>query len=92
MSFDLSVIHVKLNALLSLMSVGDAFPLLEKAYIDSFIKHATTLYQESPEQFITLWKDKHMYELACICRVNRAIDHIIYGMAKNTEHCVEWAQ
>ena len=85
-SFDMSVIHMNLNAILSFkdsMSHEDMFPSLTKAYRDSFIKHATALYQEYPEQFISFWKDKYMYDLACICNVNTAIDNIISYYAQH---------
>jgi hypothetical protein len=93
-SFDLSAIQMNLNAILSLktsedlMSHEDIFPSLKKAYHDSFVKHATTLYQECPEQFISLWKDKSMYDLACMCNVDAAIDRIIFGTSGR--YCVEW--
>lgn len=80
-SFDMSVIYMNLNAIRSFKNSmsHDMFPSLTKAYRDSFIKHATALYQEYPEQFISLWKDKYMYDLACICNVNTVIDNIIFG-------------
>ena len=76
-SFDPSVIHITLHALLSLKSTENAFPSLEKTFIDSFAKHATALYHDSPEQFVSIWKDKCMYELALACSVDNIIDHII---------------
>ena len=81
-SFDMSVIHMNLNAILLFKdsaSHEDMFPSVTKAYRDSFIKHATALYQEYPEQFIFLWKDKRMYDIACICNVNTVIDNIIFS-------------